>query len=314
MECVDYYDHPVFNPLGIQLETPEITSLHNKLLQWLWTGSTGGYVTGLSRTGKTTALEILSQRLTLRSGKKVPVHLMSFPPGDASTIASVFRNLCLSAKLDCSPRDQGDTLKSRFMEYLLDQAFLSEANNLVLLVDEMQRLSARQINAFAHLYDLLRKAEINLMTVFVGNSSESEPLINSIESPENAHLYGRFFTQSTEFAGLNSAKDVGICLSPYDKMHYPDKGPTYTEYFLPKSVKKGWKLNNIRHQLWGVFREYQKAYHIPSWGMQYFTSTVHTLLVDFLPSSDVDNVEDAVIHECIRVSGLIPDLVKVKSK
>ncbi len=293
MENTDYYDHPVFDPLGLQLETPETTRLENQLLQWLWTGSTGAYVTGESRTGKTTALEMLSQRLVLRNGNPVPVHLISFPPGDASTIASVFRNLCLSAELKCSPRDQGDTLKKRFFDFLLDKASIQEVNRLVLLVDEMQRLSARQINAFAHLYDLLRKAEISLMTVFIGNSPDCKDLIEEINKPENAHLYGRFFTQSTQFSGLRSAKDVGNCLKQYDKLRYPlNTGPTYTEYFLAKEVRKGWKLGNLTHQLWGVFREYQKDYRLESWGMQYFTSTVNTLLVDFLPSLDVNDIDD----------------------
>jgi hypothetical protein len=103
---------------------------------------------------------------------------------------------------------------------------------------------------------------------------------------------------------------VHRCLIQYDQLRYPDDGPTYTEYFLSEAIKQGWKLSTVSEDLWRIFRDYQRQYKIDSWGMQYFLVTVNTLLTDFLPTHGVEHINDDMIHESVRVSGLIPSLIK----
>lgn len=305
LATTDYYDHPVFQPNRLQLDTPAMQTLHDTVHRWLWTGCTGGVVIGAARVGKTTALLALARQLYTRGKTRIPGYYLSMPDRDQRTIMSVFRQLCQSVNLPVKTQDRADHLADRFAHYLIDKAVEADSQQAVLIVDEMQRLWPAQFNAFAELHDKLLLVDIVLTVIFVGNDQECSSLMKAIRAPEYAHIRGRFFTQGGTFLGLTSAKQVHDCLRQYDNLRYPDDGPNYTEYFLPEAVKAGWRLASLSSDIWRVFREYQTNYKIPSWGMQYFIATVNTLLSDYLPRYEVEHFDDDMLHECIRISGLV---------
>jgi hypothetical protein len=305
----DYYEHPVFHPKRILLETSAMKGLKAEIDRWLWTGATGAVVLGMSRVGKTTAVKTACSQLYTRGKVKIPAYYASTPSRDQRTILSVFRQLCWSANLRVTTHDRADHLSQRFVHYIVDNAAEAMCEQVVLFVDEMQRLSPEQFNAFAEIYDKAWDLGIALMVIFVGNEQESSRLLGYIEQPGYAHIRGRFFTQRYTFRGLTSKAEVEECLEKYDELRYPIDGPTYTGFFLPDAVRKGWRLTSLSGDIWRIFHSYQLKYHIDSWGMQYFVATVNTLLSDFLPHHGVDKFDDDMVHECIRISGLIPSLV-----
>lgn len=308
---MDYYEHPVFNPIALHVETPAYKQLYSDLLQWLWTGATGGYVYGQARVGKSRAIQSLFGRLHTRGNIPVPTHQLTVSLRDRPTVVSIFRQLCQSADLKLTNRDVADTLSDRFTHFLADQASQTGSRRVVLFVDEMQRLKIDQLNAFAELYDKLTLIGIGLTVVFIGNDPECWKLIEATSSDRNAHLYGRFFTQGRPFLGLTSESQVRGILTQYDTLRFPEEtGPTYTAFFLPDDVGKGWTFASVSHELWEGFAEYRRQYKIQSWGMQYFTTTVNTLLTDYLPKFGIDRLDEDMIHQCIHVSGLIPSLVR----
>lgn len=306
----DYYAHPVFHPEQLHLDTRAMQALREVLHRWLWTGATGGLILGAARTGKTRALRTLRDQLFSRGGTRIPVVYVSIPTRDQHTVLSVYRQLCLSARLTVRAQDRADHLAERYLHYLADQAAAADCPHVVVLVDEMQRLTPAQFGPFTELHDQLALIDINLTVVFIGNDQESARLLAAIEQPAFAHVRGRFFTQHVPFYGLCSQQEVQFCLSQYDTLRFPAEGPTYTGYFLPEAVARGWCLRELSHDLWRVFHDYQTRHHLSSWGMQYFTAAVNTLLADFLPHSRLDAVDDELLHECIQLSGLIPSLVQ----
>ncbi len=306
----DYYDHPVFVAEELHIQTQAMKRMSEVVHQWLWNSTTGGLILGTPRSGKTRSVRSLQHGLYTRGKVFVPSYYIGIPPRDKSTITSVFRQLCLGEGLRVTRRDVADDLSDRYISYLYDKSTEHNCRDAVLFVDEMQRLVPRQFNAFAEVYDKLTPMGVNLMVVFIGNDQESSDMIKVIQSRKFAHIHGRFFTQGYTFRGLTSKDEIYQCLNQYDKLRYPRKGPTYTAFFLPKAVKKGWKLASISSDLWRVFRVYQKNYDIDSWGMKFFTITVNTLLADFLPAYGVEAFNDKMVHESIRISGLIPSLVK----
>ena len=82
---------------------------------------------------------------------------------------------------------------------------------------------------------------------------------------------------------------------------------------MPEYVQQGGALASWSPRLWRIFREYQTRYKLKDWGMQYFVTTVNTMLMDMLPRYGTMDVDDDLIHECISVTGLIPSIVKVAS-
>jgi hypothetical protein len=300
-----YYNHPVFDSLKFRIETRQIIKLNNVITQWLWTGATGGYIQGISRVGKSSAFEVIRNTLKTRSKAPVPTHILSIPRRDKSSISTIFKNCCFSANLVVKRHQTADDLKNNFAHYLVDIALSYNVRQFVLLVDEMQRLKAFQFDAFAELYDVMRSLGVSLVVIFIGNTYESDPLIEEIKNPRFDHIRGRFFSQKSTFTGLESAEDVKFCLEQYDTLKYPSPdGPTYTQFFLPQAYEIGWRFADQYKVLWSVFRKYQKVLKLPSWGMQYFSCTANILLSDYLSQSVEAFCSEEMIEKCIDLSGL----------
>ena len=302
---VEYFEHPLFDPLQFRIDTRPVLELNKVITRWLWTGATGGYIQGISRIGKSSAFEIIQNTITTRNKKKVPTHILSIPRRDKPSITTIFKNCCYSAGIRVTTRQTSDDLKNNFAHYLVDTAIQNDVRQFVLLVDEMQRLKATQFDAFAELYDTMRQMGVSLVVIFIGNTYESDPLIEEIKHPKFDHIRGRFFSQKSSFSGLQNAADVKFCLEQYDTLRFPlPKGPKYTEYFLPKAFSSGWRLASQSNLIWSVFREYQKRLKIPSWGMQYFTCTINILLSDYLTKTEGTECSYEMINKCIDLSGL----------
>lgn len=308
---IDFDNHPVFKHNKVFLETAPFKELENTLHQWLWTGATGGVILGSARSGKTMACEQLAKEPLLRTQGNVaiPTFYLSISKRDKPTIRSIFRLLCSRYSLRTAPSDRTDDLSDRFIHYLIDGAAQAQCSRVVLIVDEMQRLTMEQFSPFTELYDRLRLLDISLLVAFVGNDQESNKILRMMTRPEYAHLRGRFFVHGHRFSGLRSREEVEQCLTQYDRLHYPDDGPTYTEFFVPEAFQAGWRLASLSGLLWRVFRQYQKNYQIQDWGMQFFAATVSTLLKDYLSKNPVELCDEDMVDACFAVSGLIPSPV-----
>jgi hypothetical protein len=308
-----YDDHPIFNPLKLRITTPAVEQLKEDIHRWVWTGVTGAILSGTARVGKTTAIEMLCDQICTRGNKQLPCFYVSNSDRDQKTIASIFRNLCWNSNLKVNRADNADHMSDRFVHFVVDQAAEAKCPHVVIIVDEMQRLLPKQFNAFAEIYDKLSLFKIASTTLFIGNDPEYRDLLKQVQSTKYAHIRGRFFTQAAVFKGLTSAKEVEFCLKQYDQLRFPEDGDTYTEFFLPDAVHQGWQLSSLSHRLWRVFREYQKIYNFESWGMQYFTATISTLLADYLTRYGVEDIPDQIIRESITLSGLISSSILIDS-
>jgi hypothetical protein len=312
MSTIDDSEHPLFSRNVFRLETPAMKTLHDTILQWLWTGATGGLITGTARVGKTTAIREVMDQLYTRSNIRIPAYYVSAADRDSKTIRSIFWRLCMGAGMHVSRGETADTLSELYQHYIEDQAVEKDCSKAVLAVDEMQSLTLEQFSPFVELYNNLSVVNVDLFVIFVGNEQQCEGLLERIRQPSHAHIHGRFFTRHTRVLGLTSKDEVHQCLKQYDQLRFPVDGPTYTEYFMPNAFQRGWRLASLSGDVWRIFREYQRSYSIESWGMQYFTSAITTLLTDFLPQYGVDHFDDEVVKECINISGIVSSLVSVR--
>ena len=253
----------------------------------------------------------MSGRLSMRNKDPIPTFRMTVPGRDKQTVTSVLRNLCQSLNLPVQTRDQADILSDRVIQHILEHTHNLQCNCVLLLVDEMQRLQLIQLEAFAALYDLLRECKVSLTIIFIGNEPECWPLLEQVQANGKMHLYGRFFTRHCVFHGLTTHHQLKHCLAQYDLQRFPQPdGPTYTEYFLEEAVQHGWKMTSLSQELWQVYQEYQHQYQLKDWGMQYFISTVNTLLTDFLPRYGVDAISPEMVRESFKISGLISSMIR----
>lgn len=307
-------DLPLFSPLSPTLLTAPSVEFEQNLTRWLWTGASGAVVMGAARMGKTTALDELSQRICDRRQRSVPLFRMSMPRRDTSTITSVFRQLCWPVGLQVGRRQTADDLAMSYLHCMADAADKFGVAQIVLLVDECQRLSPDQFDVFAELYDRLRMIKKFLLTVFIGNDRETHLLTEKMNSDAYAHIRGRFFRERWTFHGLRSVKEVRYCLGQYDNLQHPfDTDRSIVQGVLPETIDTGFRLSSAAPMFWQVFRDYQKRLHLDSWGMESFAITTNTLLADFLPRYGVGALNEEMIEEAIKLSGLLPNMVVQQS-
>lgn len=303
--------HPIFNTSEFFIQTPMISELKGKLHSWLWNGATGGLILGDYRIGKSRAVRHISDQLVNRLNQPIIVKCMTVKPRDVNTIRSVFRNLCFALEIESKARSTSDDMANQLVHFFGDMAQVNDTRQVVLMVDEFQRLSLNQLHAFAELYDNLSDLKINLTVLFIGNLEASKHLVEQILRDEHELIRGRFFTQSFNYHGIRGIEDLHECLSAYDLKN--NDTVSTTEAFLPMEYSRGFRLAALSSQIWDIYdQNYRQTLNLKSWGMHYFTAMVKALITDYLPAYGCDNEDDinAMIDESIKVSGLIPCLVR----
>lgn len=287
-----------------------IEKLRDDINTLVWTGYTGAAVLGFSRAGKTSALQVLYDDIHGRDGRKVPVLMYSAHRRDKTTIRSLYENILNRLNVHYVSTNRTELLVRQLVEFLSNTAADSNAKQIILAVDETQRLSIAQIDVFAELDDILRSEfGISMMCLFIGNKEQMGTLLERIYSGENQHICGRFFRRQYKFHGLRSIEDVEACLRQYDTKRFPAEGPTYTEFFLPEDYKKGFRLASVTNTIWRVYRAHKQHAGVSEWAMDYFIRATNILLVDYLTRYGVDRLSDEMFDNCIRLSGLYPEML-----
>ena len=311
-------DHPIYNPRAMVIDTPMLTGLEETVLSWLWCGRAGGIVLGDARHGKSTAAREVSPRLRTRCGEPVSSVYISLAKRDLKTITAVFRNLWFSIHNTVKTRATSDELAYDLVNYLADEACLNANRQVVIIVDEAQYLSISQYDPFMELGEKLLAIGVSLMVVFIANCNEYDRFVEEVRTEEALDKYrGRFFNDCYYFTGLQRVENVKACLLEYDNYKYPESNKkTLTEVLRPYDAPDGWEICSLAPLLWEIFNdEYRKPLGLRSWGMQYFTTTVNTLLLDYFPRYGLGDYEERgeMIRHCINVSGVVPSNVKLAS-
>jgi hypothetical protein len=307
-------EHPIFDPYDLFVDTPMIKSIEATVKRLLWTGEIGCLVRGNSRDGKTRAILELKNRLNDRRGKAVSAHVLSIPRRDQSTVAGLLRRLCLSIGVTPKRAANADEMEDLIFNHFMDEMTAANQSQLVLFVDEMQRLHFSQVDAIASLHDRFAEEKTTLFVLFVGNYGTSDSLVDAIrKDKDKENIAKRFFRHEEIFTGIRFKKDLNHCLRQYDSLRFPvNEGPTYTNFFMESIAPKNWRLESLAATIWDVYQhEFAKPYDISSWGMQYFTASIKTLLTHYLPKYGIGNQSELrdMVFESIKSSSLIEDLV-----
>ena len=215
-------DHPIYNPNGFVIETPMCFELEQCLTQWVRLGRTGGVVLGDSRTGKSTAVELVGKRLKTRSEEVIPACFISLCDRDVKTITAVYRNIWFAVNGTYKTKNTSDQMCYDLVHCFADMSFANNARQVALFVDEMQYLTIDQFAPFVELGNKLRLLGTNLSVIFIGNWAECELMLQKITTRQELEmLRGRFFKDSFAFKSITTLKDVDACLSKLDAYKYP---------------------------------------------------------------------------------------------
>jgi len=301
--------HPIFNNSEFFIETPMIEKLTTQIERWIWNGDTGGLVLGDNRIGKSRAIRHAMKKIKNRLGENVPSIYISTPRRDTNTMAAVYKNLCFSFGLELKSRPTADDMANLVFHRLVDIAHKTSTKQVLMFVDEFQRLSCLQLEVFAEIYDQLNLVGVNVCIIFVGNKQSAEILIKNSLQTSNELVRGRFFIQKLQYHGIRLKDELRACLSQYDQLMFPaENGESYTATFIKEP---NFLLSNSTGIFWDIYsKQYRAPLGLSSWPMQYFTSAVRILLVDYAPryGASADALPE-MIDRSIEGSGLVKGLV-----
>ena len=310
--------HPMRNPLALAIRTPMMNKIIDHIEEVLFDHDSGTCLLGTHRIGKTTAMLMIVEYLNSRENRLAYCHYFSADKLEKNTIKQMYEIFCYQENIQTKVNAKGLDLRELIIHRLLDKLIISGGSQIVLLIDELQRLNTQQLDALASLHDIFRRLKINLCIIFVGNTAPSLKLIEVTEDANNRLIYGRFFENQKEIFGIRSKIELRKCLAEFDRLRYPEDGPTYTQYFISKDAPSDWKLTSLTDLMWDVYKKdfaSKIADKHRSWGMKYFISTVRTLLTYYLSSywTEEQDALRIMISECMKRSRIIPERVRVSA-
>jgi len=105
-------------------------------------------------------------------------------------------------------------------------------------------------------------------------------------------IVARFMVEQLQFHGIRDAAEAATCLAGYDRTRFPENGgPSFTEFFLPRSFGAGLRLATSGADLWNAFvRAHANAQLAgrPEIQMDYFTRAIEGLLIEGQRFEDTD--------------------------
>jgi len=293
--------------------TPMVKRLQDTLKQWTWCGLTGGVIVGDSRNGKSKAVKNQSGTMTSRNGEKIPVFRISIGERDIKTIRSVFYRIAHTLGHKIKKNDSADDLALLINIHLADASTTNNTRQVIMIIDEAQKLTIDQLSAFAEIYNDLFEIQTNCTIYFVADENEFPQLAKKLLEDKNKYLRERFFNHVYRFYGLQNIEDVRACLDGYD--HFvinEDEGCVATEYYCPVLYQSGWRLTDIAKPLWQIYyEEYKIPLNHVSWNMDQFVRTTNTLLMDYLPRYQEQlnqDITEGIIIRSLEAANIKPSI------
>lgn len=291
--------HPLFTQRGFVIHTHELTELRNKVVDAMNAGTHTLAVYGPPGSGKTTAcLELVG--VISDSVPTFSAHILCRQYQNPNRVnLNTFWNDMLIA----SGRTGLGTRKSD-AEYAVYQHIVTQCEGLknrrlFLVVDEAQNLPPILMYELKNFHDKLLENKIYPFFLFVGQW-ELTDLHRRLVANGALDLVRRFFIRWHEFK-CPPLTDLGAILKCYDAVfRFPKDGPTFTEFFAPKSFANGWRLEQEAAEFKSEFEVFAKRCqqgNMTNLEMSVITAAVRHFLVSL---SQAEKSKDKIGFDAMR--------------
>ena len=275
-ELLDNY----FISNDFNITTSAILGLKANVLKWVSDGTPGAIIYGRPRIGKTRAIIYIANILKSTYGRELPVYVFNATehiPKD-KFFYSEFLKVVGHPEFD---KGTVSMLKERLINTLLTVAFSTKHRKIILFIDEAYNFSEKDFKWLMDIYNNLNLKNVHLYVFLVGTEelvARKQALIMA-----NQHqIVGRFMVEECHFCGIQSVKDMAICMVNYDqKLDVLDERVSLTETFFPEAYKDGKRIHHCADELMEEYLSVMKEIGIPSASeipMMYFVQTIKNCL------------------------------------
>lgn len=253
--------HPVIRDTAI-LPTRPLSDLVEQLRQWLSSRLPGAIVWGSPRIGKTQAITYILNNGRTIFQSPMPISILNAwdPTYSSLTENRFFREVLESIGYASPASGTAADKRRRAATFMIDRVQHVKEYRYLLFIDEAQWLDPVQMRYLMDLHNLLKRKQVRLITILVGQPEIME-LKDSLRQAGQNHFLGRFMTDVHRFDGMESASDLKeLCLSFDDRSEYPEgSSVSFTAYFVPQAWEGGWRLAEQVPLVWRVLQELIRA-------------------------------------------------------
>lgn len=265
------------------ITTPAIMELQGQVLRWVSDGVPGAIIYGRPRIGKTRAILYIANVLRTKYGRELPIYVLNATehvPKDKFFYSELL-------KVVGHPEfDKGTVsmLKERLLNSLFASACNTKYRKIILFIDEAYNFSEKDFKWLMDVYNNLNLKNIHLYIFLVG----SEELIarkQALIMAKQHQIVGRFMVEECRFHGIQSAKEMSICLSNYDQpLDIAGEQISLTKEFFPDAFLDGKRLFSCANILMDEYLKVMKKIGIPPASeipMMYFVNTIKYCLNNY---------------------------------
>ncbi|WP_349970021.1 ATP-binding protein [Pseudomonas caspiana] len=293
------YEHPILST-EYQLNTPTLKWVIENCCFKVLMRKTGVIFTGEPRVGKTRCCEALVVEIPKKFPKVYTFMIVATNKDLNPQYSSIIHQLIEQERLKPKPRVTFIQRQAMLIERLKIRAAESDAKQIVLIIDELQRLSARDFDQLADLYNKLRAHKITLTVISFAMPSIEERIVEFLEN-DDRHMIGRFMSDIKPLYGVTKLKDLTTVLALYDTDCASDCSDSFTKEILPLAYAGGFLLSSLAEDIWREMSRVARGRYVDNLPMEHITQVVSYI---FLICSHDD-------CEALRVSiDLIEEAVK----
>lgn len=248
VSSIDYSRHPITGA-GYGFVTPQLESIYTLLVKRIMEKRTGLAFIAPSRHGKTTAIELVARQLAAEFPDLAIISYVA-ESTPVPRESSFFGSFLAFQNLQNPQKGSGSILRTRMKNYCLVRGRESISRQIVLLIDEAQRLFIEEWEWLSDILNFLKWKSIYLTVVSFGQQ-ELQDRRDLAANISQMNLVARFFSEMHRFTGISSLSDLEVFMEQYDLERFPSRdGPTFTEFFLPKAWEGKFRLKTQAQDLW----------------------------------------------------------------
>lgn len=290
------------------ITTSAIMDLQNQVLKWVSDGTPGAIIYGRPRIGKTRAILYIASVLKSKYGRELPIYVLNATehiPKDKFFYSELL-------KVVGHPEfDKGTVsmLKDRLLNSLFASACNTKYRKIILFIDEAYNFSEKDFKWLMDIYNNLNLKNIHLYVFLVG-SEELVARKQALIMAKQHQIVGRFMVEECHFHGIQSTKELSICLYNYDNpLEIAGNSIILTKEFFPDAYADGKRIFSCAEILMEEYLKIMKEIGIPAASeipMMYFATTVKFCLNNYgINGKKIYFPTEAEWHDSIINSGYV---------
>lgn len=301
--------HPLLRPHRPIITTPPILALANAMRAALEDGHQGMNARGGARAGKSFAQRWLMTRSGWHTQALASLSVR-VPRHTKIRDGYIYQLILMASKQKLSSRLSDLETLGRVRDLFEGMCYATEADTLLLLVDEAQRLSQEEIADFLTIVNESESWAIHVFIVFFHQTDVTGVDAERARAQLPPHIKGRFGLADHHFHGLRGEEEIAAVLKRYDENAKWPVGSdiTYTAHFAPAAYADGWRLAQHTKEIIEVVEALRAAYGLGplgEWPMKSFELFVQRALTRVAVRPQFHGLAREDVSECLHTCGYI---------